>query len=59
MAEPKRRKPDRLRPGEVHAIVSLDLERMHDSARRQPTLSDAARESLAECAADAFVEFDA
>jgi len=42
----------------MHAIVSLDLERVHDSARRQPTLWAAARESLAERAADAFAEFD-
>lgn len=45
--------------GEVHAMVSLDVDRVRDSVRSQPTLSLAARESLAERAADAFAELDA
>lgn len=45
--------------GEVHAMVSLDVDRVRDSVRSQPTLSPAARESLAERAADAFAELDA
>ena len=45
--------------GEVHAMVSLDVDRVRDSVRSHPTLSLAARESLAERAADAFAELDA
>ena len=45
--------------GEVHAMVSLEVDRVRDSVRSQPTLSLAARESLAERAADAFAEIDA
>ena len=40
-------------------MVSLDVDRVRDSVRSQPTLSLAARESLAERAADAFAELDA
>ena len=45
--------------GEVHALVSLDVDRVRDSVRSQRTLSPAARESLAERAANAFTELDA
>ena len=45
--------------GEVHALVSLDVERVRDSVRSQRALSPSARESLAERAANAFAEMDA
>ena len=45
--------------GEVHAIVLLDIDPVRDSVRSQSTLSSAAREILAERAADAFAEVGA
>jgi hypothetical protein len=45
--------------GEVHALVSLDLMRVQDTVRSNHALSPAAREELAERAADAFAEPDA
>lgn len=45
--------------GEIHALVSLDLARVQDTVRSNRALSPAAREELAERAADAFAELDA
>jgi hypothetical protein len=45
--------------GEVHALVSLDLERVQSSVRDSRGLTPLAREDLARRAADAFAELDA
>jgi len=45
--------------GEVHALVSLDLDRLQKTVRSSPSLSPAAREDLSLRAADAFAALDA
>jgi hypothetical protein len=45
--------------GEVHALVSLDLDRVQKTVRNSRSLAPAAREDLARRAADAFAELDA
>jgi len=49
----------RAETGEVHALVSLDLDRVQKTVRSTRSLPPAAREDLARRAADAFAELDA
>ncbi len=49
----------RAETGEVHALVSLDLDRVQQSVRSSRSLSATAREDLSRRAADAFAELDA
>lgn len=44
--------------GEVHALVSVDLDRVQESVRNSETLSPDARDDLAERAAAAFAALD-
>ena len=44
---------------EVHALVSIDLDRVQTTVRSSQALTDAAREDLARRAADAFAALDA
>jgi len=49
----------RAETGEVHALVSLDLNRVQKTVRSSRSLSPAAREDLARRAAEAFAALDA
>jgi len=49
----------RAETGEVHALVSLDLDRVQKTVRSSHSLSPTAREDLARRAADAFAALDA
>lgn len=49
----------RAETGEVHALVSLDLDRVQKTVRSSRSLSPAAREDLARRAAEAFAALDA
>ena len=44
--------------GQIHALVSLEVEKVKQSVRRSRALSARAREDLAERAADAFAELN-